>query len=185
MASARALFAERGYGGASLRDIASGAGVDPAMIRHYFGDKETLFITVMTESADIPDRLAAALDGPPGELGRRATRAYLQLWEEEPTRQVLTGLVRSALASPRAAELLSKVLIGRVLEEAPPGSPEAKRAEGLLLAATHLFGVAVARSVFRIAPLAEMAHEELVEAVAPSIQRYLSADRPPSDEGAE
>ena len=67
--AARELFAERGYEGTSLREIAAAADVDPGMIRHYFGDKETLFITVMTDKTDIQKRLAAAFTAPPSNWG--------------------------------------------------------------------------------------------------------------------
>lgn len=171
--AARELFAERGYDGASLRDISAAAGVDPGMIRHYFGDKETLFVTAMTEQTNIPERLASAFEGPPEQLGARAADTYLRLWEDETTRQILTGLVRSAMTSPRGAELLAEVLTGRAAKHAPPQENNEARARGLLLAASHLFGTAVARSVFQVPPLATMSHDELVEEIAPAIQRYL------------
>ena len=176
MEAARTVFAEQGYEGASLREIAAVAGVDPGMIRHHFGDKETLFITVMTERTDIPKRLASALDGPLEHLGKRATDTYLQLWEEEPTRQVLTGLVRSALTSPTGAALLSEVLTGRIAEETAAMTMDVEQTQKLLLAASHLFGVAAARYVLQVPPLVAMSHEELVEAIAPCIQRYLQDD---------
>ncbi len=144
------------------------------MIRHHFGDKETLFVTAMTENTDIPERLAAALTGPPEGLGRRVTDTYLRLWEDPSTHPILAGLVRSAMTSPRGAELLSQVLAGRVHREAQVPLTGDQRSQGILLAASHLFGVAIARSVLGIPALAEMPHDQLVDAVAPSIQRYLT-----------
>lgn len=175
--AARTLFAEKGYEGASLREIAGAAGVDPGMIRHHFGDKETLFVTAMTEETGIPERLVGTLTGPPEGLGRRVTDTYLRLWEDPSTQPILTGLVRSAITSPRGAELLSKVLMGRAHREARIPLPEDQRSQGILLAASHLFGVAIARSVLKIPALAEMPHDQLVETIAPSIQGYLTGQQ--------
>ena len=49
--AATRLFAERGYAGASVRDIASAAGVDPALVIRYFGSKEQLFLETMRLSS--------------------------------------------------------------------------------------------------------------------------------------
>ena len=172
--AARDLFAERGYEGASVRAIASRAGVDAALIRHFFGDKEALFATTMADRTVIPARMAAAIAGPPETLGLRITETYLQLWEDEETKPILLGLVRSAMTSQHGIELLAEVIGGRVRESAPlplPGDPGAPR---FALAASHLFGVAVARNVLRLPVLADLPHDELVAQLAPVIQGYLS-----------
>ena len=151
--------------------------MDPGMIRHHFGDKETLFVTAMTEDTGIPDRLSEALTGPPEDLGRRVTDTCLQLWDDASTQPILAGLVRSAMTSPRSAELLSRVMAGRVHRETRVPLPGDRRSQGILLAASHLLGVAVARRVLKIPALAEMPHDQLVEAIAPSIQGYLTGER--------
>jgi AcrR family transcriptional regulator len=48
---AEALFAELGYNGATLKEVADDAGVDPALMRYYFGDKQQLFKAVFTRRA--------------------------------------------------------------------------------------------------------------------------------------
>ena len=40
-------FAEKGYDGASVRGIARAADVDPALVHHYFGTKEQVFVAAM------------------------------------------------------------------------------------------------------------------------------------------
>ena len=171
--AALALFAERGYDGASVRAIAADAGVDPALIRHFFGDKETLFTTVVADRTTIPDRIAGSLAGDPASVGRRVTDAYLRVWEAAETRPILLALVRSATTSSRASELLQELLGARLqaYDEAPQDSD---RARALALVAAHLFGVVVARHVVGLAALVRIGHDELVELVAPTIQRYLS-----------
>lgn len=172
--AARDLFAAHGYEGASIRAIASRAGVDAALIRHFFGDKETLFATTMADRTVIPARMAAIFAGPPETLGVRATDAYLRLWEDEETRPILLGLVRSAMTSQHGIELLAEVIGGRVGEPTPLPSPDDPNVPRLALAVSHLFGVAVVRNVLRMPVLADLSHDELVAQLAPVIQNYLT-----------
>lgn len=171
--AALALFAECGYDGASVRAIAADAGVDPALIRHFFGDKETLFASTITDRTEILEHLAGALNGDTERLGRRVTDAYLRLWEEPNTRLILLALVRSATTSPRAAEVLREIMGARARLAAGPASEQRHR---ISLAAAHLFGVAFARYVIRLPALADIDHEVLVDEIAPTIQRYLAGN---------
>jgi AcrR family transcriptional regulator len=172
--AARDLFAERGYEGASMRAIASRAGVDTGLIRHFFKDKETLFANTMADRTVIPERLAATFAGPPETLGVRLTDVYLRLWEEPDTRPILLGLLRSAMTSDHGAELLIEVIGGRIRgEDAPPISDDPK-VRGLALAASQLFGVAIARNVLRVPVLSELTHDELVATIGSVVQDYLT-----------
>lgn len=171
--AARDLFSEHGYEGASIRAIAMRAGVDSGLIRHFYGDKESLFAVTMADRTVIPERMALAFLGAPEGLGARMTDAYLRLWEDEDTRPILLGLVRSAMTSPRAAELLAEVLTSRVRENATLPAVDDPQAQRRVLAASHLFGVAVARHVIRLPIVADMSHQELVAQLAPTIQAYL------------
>ncbi|MFC0712994.1 TetR/AcrR family transcriptional regulator [Cellulomonas biazotea] len=166
--AALALFAERGYDGASIRAIASAAGVDPALIRHFFGDKDTLFATVVADRTAIPGIVGRAIGGDPATAGRAVTDAYLRLWEAPATRPVLLALVRSAVTSERAAQMLREILLTHTAQADPD------RARRATLAGTHLLGVAVARHVVHLPPIADLTHDELVDEVAPTIQRYLT-----------
>ncbi|HUJ07993.1 MAG TPA: TetR family transcriptional regulator [Streptosporangiaceae bacterium] len=63
--SARSLFAELGYQGATIRAIAAAAGVDPALVHHFYGTKEALFAAAMQipvlPSEALTEALSAAL----------------------------------------------------------------------------------------------------------------------------
>lgn len=174
--AARDLFAEHGFEGASLRAIAHQAGVDAGLIRHFFGDKERLFISTVADRTEIPTRMAAALAGPVEGLGTRVTDAYLRLWEEEETKPILLALLRSAMTSERATELLIETLGGRMRETAALPALSQTTAPRFALASAHLFGVAVARNVLRLPVLVDLPHDELVGQLAPTIQRYLTGD---------
>jgi len=166
------LFAEHGYDGASIRAIAGAAGVDPALVRHFFGDKDALFTTAVAQRTTIVQRLADALAGDDALAGRRVARTYLELWEAPATRPVLLALARSATTSPRAAGMLAEIIGGRIL---PPHDdmtgPAVRR---IALAGSHLLGLAMARHVLALPPLSAPSLDELVDAVAPTIQRYLT-----------
>ncbi|QDB78738.1 TetR/AcrR family transcriptional regulator [Georgenia wutianyii] len=170
--SALALFAERGYEGASIRAIATDAGVDPALIRHFFGDKDTLFAVAVSDRTAIPERLAASLAGAPQEIGHRVTDSYLRMWDEPQTRRVLLALVRSTTTAERAADMV-RDLLGAHMHETTGITAEDPRMLGVALAASHLLGVALARHVIRVPALATMDHAALVDQVAPAVQHYL------------
>jgi AcrR family transcriptional regulator len=166
------LFAEHGYDGASLRAIAGEAGVDPALVRHFYGDKEALFATAVASRSTLVERLAAAVPGDPATTGARVTTTYLGLWEDPATRPVLLALVCSATTSEHAADMLREALTGRVAAALGPlDDPVVSRR--FALAASHLMGLALARHVLRLPPVASATTEELVAEVAPTVQRYL------------
>jgi AcrR family transcriptional regulator len=184
--AARDLFADRGYDGTSLRAIAGAAGVDPALIRHFYSDKEGLFAAVISSRSTVPDRIAAAFPGPPDELGARFTDAYLRLWEDPATQPILLALLRSATTSPHAAEVLAETLGSHIGQQSAHGLPDPSRMHRFALAAAHLFGVAFGRYVLRLPPLADISRADLVTELAPTIQHYLgdSAASGPRDRAA-
>lgn len=168
------LFSERGFEGASIRAIAAKAKVDPALIRHFFGDKELLFVTALADRTVVAQRLGEAMVGPANNVGERATDTYLRLWEEKETRPVMLALVRSALASKHGTELFVEVVGARVRRAGSPQSLDDPDASGLALAAAHLFGVAMMRYVFEVPALANAPRHELLSQLAPVIQNYLN-----------
>lgn len=173
--AAQQLFAELGYDGATFRGIAAAADVDPALIRHFFRDKESLFATVVADRSIIPERIAAAVAAAPDDpdgAGRAMAGAYLHLWEDPETGPILMALARSAATSEEAARMLREVLLGRLSEQTAAVRQIAM--PRLALAGTHLLGIAVARHILGVPPIAELSVETLVEEVGPTIGRYLA-----------
>jgi AcrR family transcriptional regulator len=171
--AAMRLFSQRGYDGSSLRAIAAAAGVDPALIRHFFGDKDTLFATVVADRTTIMERLAGSLAGDQRSVGLRVTGTYLRLWEEPQTRPVLLAITRSATTSERAAQMLTEALGGRIRATA---GHDAERIRRIAFAGSHLFGLAIARHIIKQPSVAEMDLDQLIAQVAPTIQRYLTGN---------
>ncbi|WP_433888515.1 TetR family transcriptional regulator [Streptomyces sp. CA-111067] len=172
--AARDLFAQYDYTGASLRAIAGQAGVDTGLIRHFFGDKNGLIAATLAEGTTAPDRLAAALGGDPHTVGVRLTETYFALWEAPDTGPTLAAILRSAVTSPKAMDLLRASFGPRLQDRILGAAPDPARAAGVALAVSHLMGIALARYVVKAEPLAAMERAELVGLVAPAVQRYLT-----------
>ncbi|QES49486.1 TetR family transcriptional regulator [Streptomyces venezuelae] len=174
--AAREVFAERGYDKTSVRGVAKAAGVDPALVHHYFGTKDDLFAaaieTSMEPALSVPAILAAGPDG----IGERLARYFLGVWENPVTRAPLLAVIRSALTHEAAAKVLRRLVLRRVLERvaADLNVPDPTfRAE---LAASHMVGIAILRYVLEVEPLASADPEAIVALVAPTLQRYLTEE---------
>ncbi|WP_203897739.1 TetR/AcrR family transcriptional regulator [Virgisporangium aliadipatigenens] len=173
LAAAREQFADKGYGGASLRTIAAAAGVDPGLIRHFYGSKDDLFAAALEVPEEMAELMVRALTGHPDGLGERVLRAYLAVWEDPAMAGPLLAVVRSAVTSERAAERLRTLIGARLLAEvAPHLGPDGDVRAGIT--AAHLMGIAVSRYVFRVEPVASLDREVLIGVCAPVIQAYLT-----------
>ncbi len=170
--AARELFAERGYSGASLRGIARRADVDPALVHHYFGTKEQVFVAAMELPFDPAERLPQVLAGDPDGVGERLVAMFLSLWEQPEFRSPMLGLLRSAITGEQGAatlrEFVGSALLGRVAVAV--GQEDALRVQA---AAAQMVGVVLLRHVIRMEPLASAPADEVVALIAPTVQRYL------------
>jgi AcrR family transcriptional regulator len=173
LAAAADEFSERGYDAATMRGIAARAGVDAALVHHYFGGKSDLF----TEVVDLPIRpdrdLAGVLDGPRAETGRRIVRYLLEAWEHPEVQRrgvvVIRAAVGNRLTSPLLAQFLTRELLPRIA-----GSIEGPDAElRAALVGSQLAGMLLGRYVLRVAPLAEAGVDELVSRVGAAVQTYI------------
>ncbi|MQA07019.1 MAG: TetR family transcriptional regulator [Pseudonocardiaceae bacterium] len=173
LAAARNQFAEKGYDGATIRGIAAEAGVNAAMVHHYFGSKEQVFASVMRFPMNPHEVIGEVLSGPRDEVGERMVRLYLRLWQEPESRAMFLGLVRSVTTTEQTAalvrEFIEQVLFVRISETL--GVPRF-RISGAL---SQLVGMAMARYVLRVEPMASADDDEIVAMIAPVIQSYLTA----------
>ncbi|MCU1593883.1 MAG: TetR family transcriptional regulator [Frankiales bacterium] len=174
LTAAREGFSAAGYRGTSLRAIAREAGVDPALITHYFGSKDALFEAALALPLDpgalVPLLLAEGLDG----LGDRIVRAFLAVWDGTPGQGPMLAMLRSAVthedSAERLRELLTRVLLRPLAEGAGKGDAELRAA----LLASQVAGLAVARYVLKIEPLASATADQLAPLLGPTLQRYLT-----------
>jgi AcrR family transcriptional regulator len=179
LGSARKLFAEHGYAATSLREIARDAGVDPAMVHHWFGGKEELFNACVELPAD-PAQVLGHVGELPAELrGEALLRALLTLWDS-PAQPALLALLRNVTGSSAQAALIRQVLFKRMLALAMaglPGSAAELERRGVLVA-SQMIGLMVARYLLRAEPLASAGHDELAALIAPVLQHYLTGPLP-------
>ncbi|MFD5637746.1 MULTISPECIES: TetR family transcriptional regulator [unclassified Streptomyces] len=173
--AAREEFSERGYEKTSIRGIAKSAGVDPALVHHYFGTKDQVFeaaVEVAVAPAfDAPEKI---VDGPLDGVGERLTRFVLGIWENPTSRTPLLAIVRSAVNNDAAAAVFRRLVAAQLLRRVAAGLdvPDAElRAE---LAAAQLVGVAMLRYVIKVEPLASADLERIVDRVAPVVQGHLT-----------
>ncbi|WP_375491900.1 TetR/AcrR family transcriptional regulator [uncultured Jatrophihabitans sp.] len=82
----RALFAEKGFDGTSIEEIAARAKVSKPVVYEHFGGKEGLYAVVVDrEMSGLLDRLTRALSsGHSRELSEQAALALLTYIEDEP-----------------------------------------------------------------------------------------------------
>lgn len=174
LTTAREEFSERGYEKTSVRGIAKAAGVDPALVHHYFGTKEQVFEAAIevafAPALRAPDAIGDALD----EVGERLTRFILGLWENPASRTPLLAIVRSAVNNETAATVFRRLIATQVLRRvaAQLHLPDAElRVE---LAAAQLVGCAMLRYVIKVEPLASADPEQIVARLAPVVQGHLT-----------
>jgi AcrR family transcriptional regulator len=173
--AARESFAAKGFGATSIRAIAREAGVDAALVHHYFDSKDELFIEAMALPIDPRQVAAGILDGPLDELGRRIVTIFLGVWESDEGQQRMKAMLRSVVTSDEVARLMREGITKMILEPVSQalGAPDAKLRVSLI--ATHLIGVALARYVVELEPIASADVATLVERITPAIQHYLTA----------
>ena len=178
LASARDLFARNGIDKTSIRAIAAGAGVDPALVHHYFGTKTQLFAAAIHIPIDPMDVIGPLREVPVEQLGHTLPSILLALWDSEmgkgfiaELRSLLAGnevtLIRSFLQEVITQEVGSRV-------DNPPGSGPIR----IQFVASQLVGVVMARYILELDPFKSLPVEQIAETIAPNLQRYLTGDLP-------
>jgi AcrR family transcriptional regulator len=178
LTSARELFARNGIDKTSIRAIASAAGVDAALVHHYFGTKQQLFVAAIRIPIDPMQVIGPMRETPIDELGLKLPSLLLPLWDSEmgsgliaTLRSLLAGsevgLVRSFLQEVVAVEVGTRV-------DDPPGSGRIR----VQFVASQLVGVVMARYILELEPFKSLPVQQVAETIAPNLQRYLTGDLP-------
>ncbi len=122
----------------------------------------------------VPALLAEGTDG----LGERLVRMFLGVWDATPGQAPMLALVRSAAAHEQAAALLREFItdavLGPLARAAAPDRPQLRAT----LVASQMMGLAMARYVVRVDPLATADADTLAPLIGPSLQRYLTEQLP-------
>ena len=177
LAAARGMFADAGYDKTSVRDVAAAAGVDPAMIRHYFGSKAELFRATMGwpfEPAEIAARVTA---GDRSEIGERLTRVFFEAWEQPESRAPLLAILRGAATHDESAHLVRQFIQGQVYSQIAASLKQSDAELRIDLAMGQLLGIAYLRHILRVEPIASTSVGDLIDRVSPVITAHLSGVR--------
>ncbi|MFJ1763998.1 TetR family transcriptional regulator [Amycolatopsis sp. NPDC088138] len=169
--AARHRFAELGYDGATVRGIAADAGVNAALLHHFFGSKQQLFAASMNLPVNPADLVPAILTGPRSGLGERLVRAFLGVWAAPEGRTPFLAMLRAAATNEQVAVMMRQFIERAVLAEVARALDVPKvRVAGI---AAQMIGLALLRYVIKLPPLADADDEEIVALLAPVAQYYL------------
>jgi AcrR family transcriptional regulator len=173
--AARASFAEKGFRATTIRAVAATAGVDPALVHHYFGTKDNLFLAALEMPVDPRELLAPVVQMGPDGAGERLLRTFLSVWDDPDIQVRLLAVVRSVLDED-GGQLLKEgfipVVVGPVLTRLVADDPDVR----IPLVVSQVVGLIVARYVLALPPMALMPAEDLVARMGPVIQHYLTGD---------
>jgi AcrR family transcriptional regulator len=178
LTSARELFARNGIDKTSIRAVAAAAGVDPALVHHYYGTKTKLFAAAIHIPIDPMEVIVPLRETPIEEIGYTLPSLLLPLWDSElgkgfiaELRSLLAGndvtLIRSFLQEVITQEVGTRV-------DNPPGSGPIR----IQFVASQLVGVAMARYILELEPFKSLPPLQIAETIAPNLQRYLTGDLP-------
>lgn len=172
---ARELFDQNGYSGTTVRAIATAAGVDPAMVFYFFGTKQGLFSAVIEMSGAVPPAIESIFAGDLGTIGERIVRTLVTNLDKS-DRPPLVMLTRSAPTDPQSEALLREFIDREITDRlaALLDTPDAALRAGMVN--VQILGLAVARYIVRIEPIASASVDELATLFGPLIQQCLATE---------
>lgn len=177
LAAARTSFAEKGFRGTTIRAVAASAGVDPALVHHYFGSKDDLFVAALEIPVDPREVMAPVIAAGPDGAGERLLRALLGVWDDPAVRPGLLALIRSLLADDAGGPMRDAfvpVVVGPVIAALVVDRPEVR----VPLVVGQVAGLILTRYVLAVPQMAQMPVEDLVARVGPVLQHYLTGELP-------
>jgi len=177
--AARELFDQHGYGGTTVRAIATAAGVDPAMVFYFFGTKQGLFSAVIDMSDNVPPAIESIFAGGLDAIGERIVRTLVENLDKS-DRTPLVMLTRSAPTDPRSEALLREFIDREITDRlaALLDTPDAALRAGMVN--VQILGLAVARYIAHIEPIASASVDELVATFGPLVQHCLAGRTTPA-----
>jgi AcrR family transcriptional regulator len=179
LTSARDLFSRNGIDKTSIRAIAADAGVDPALVHHYYGTKQRLFAAAIHIPIDPMDILRPLRDTPVDDIGHTLLTLLVSLWDSElgkgfiaAIRSLLAGTMEVSLFRSFLQEVIAVEVGSRV--DDPPGSGRLR----VQFVASQLVGVVMARYILELDPFKTLSVEQIADTIGPNVQRYLTGDLP-------
>jgi AcrR family transcriptional regulator len=173
LTSARRCFAESGYDGAGVREIAAGAGVTAMLVNRYFGSKEQLFAEAIAAAMTTPSILAQANLGA-ADMAPRMAATLIEI--TKPGAIPLEGflIMLKSASSKRAAELGREQIEAhyqRTLTHALGGELAAQRAAVFL---ALVAGIQVMRQMIGLTALTDATPDQLERVLTPLVAQLAT-----------
>jgi AcrR family transcriptional regulator len=175
-AAARDEFAENGWAGTTIRAVARTADVDPALVYHYFGSKEGLLDAATNPPRQWLDRVAKVWTTPVDQLGAALITLLLATWADDEVAPTLRAILQTAAHEAATREKLRRIVEGSLMGVAQLGADERDRLTRSGLISSQMMGFALMRYIWKIEPIASMADDEVIAAITPNLQHYVSGD---------
>lgn len=147
---------------------------------HYYGSKEHLLDAATMPPQGFLDQIVDAWQVPPAELGGQLVCQMLLNWRNPEHEPVLRAVMQIAGSEPATREKLRRIIERSMIGPSAQALSEDERLLRSGLIAAQLTGLAFMRFVWKIGPLASMDDDDIVAAIAPTIQRYLDGDIHPA-----
>jgi AcrR family transcriptional regulator len=170
LVAAQQLFAEHGYDGTTVRDVAARASIDPAMVIRYFGNKDELFAQAAHIELSLPDLRTVE----PGAVGKVLIRHFLGIWEGAASGKGMAILLRSATSNEYAAIKTREAFAAQVRPAIATLGGTANASSRAGLVASQLLGLALCRYVLKLPPVVALSHDEIIDNIGPTLQRYAT-----------
>ena len=173
LAAAATVFSREGYERGSVRAVAREAGVDPALIRHYFESKTDLFVESLRPAIDLEQQAAFLASGDPDRVGERLLKFMLSIWEDPARGPRLLQILHAALVHEDVAVFVRGLIVEGVIARVARavGAPDPLTAASMTM--SQMMGLAMMRYAARIEPLSSMSGEQLVALYAPTVTGLL------------
>jgi AcrR family transcriptional regulator len=176
VAASRDEFAEHGWAGTTIRAVARTADVDPALVYHYFGSKEGLLDAATNPPQRWLENVAKVWTTPIDQLGAALITLLLASWADDEIGPTLRAILQTAAHEPSTREKLGRVVAGSLMGVSELGGDERDRLIRSGLISSQMMGFALMRYVWKVEPIASMADDEAIAAIAPNLQHYVSGD---------
>lgn len=160
-----------------MRAVAAAAGVDPALIHHYFTNKNTLLMHALQPDLDVASTFDGIADAQ--SVGTEFARRLFGYWEGNPAvRTRVIALLRVAMTRDDVAAMLREFQVRSLSTALGPLAAPDRRPLRLGLVATQVFGVGMSRYIVQIPGIRDVSVNELAGIVGPSLDRYLTGPLP-------
>jgi AcrR family transcriptional regulator len=171
--AAQKEFGDHGYDRGSIRALARRAGVNPALVYHYFQSKNNLFRECLRHTMRDPPDVASALKAGDDEIGTVVVRMFLDRLSGSPDSMAFRGLLRSTSTSEKAAKIFRDLIAQQITPLVSPDGASRDSDRRVALAASALMGAGLVRSVVRLPGLSLPSVEQVAKWIGPTLTRYL------------